>query len=294
MDRVPGYEPGGWGFDSLRMYQIKGVDLVNYAYVTLATDIKYLYRALYLQSSLERVKSKYPLIILINENLLKYNLIKDVKNYKVIPLINFEKTEKIIRYKFTLNKFYIFNLIEYDRVCFLDADLFILSNIDNLFEKAQEYDCIYAKYLTGRYGEDEILPQGRFFTVAPNKNFFNNLLNDLQINQLTHYDDEHMLKELCFPRWSKITTFEELSFLLEQIPICFHGKWHMHYPNITYKDIITMTDKEVLLLFQKEIKRKTISYLRNKNLPLIEDNISKWEKIFWERQFLFDAKEKIE
>ena len=53
---------------------------MNYAYVTLATNIKYLHRALYLQTSLERVNSKYPLIILISEELLKYKLINDVKD----------------------------------------------------------------------------------------------------------------------------------------------------------------------------------------------------------------------
>lgn len=265
---------------------------MNYAYVTLATNVKYLHRALYLQASLERVNSKYPLIILISKDLLKYKLINDVKHYKIIDIINFSTTESIVRYKFTLNKFHIFNLVEYDKILFLDADMFILTNIDVMFEKTEGYDCVYSKYVTGRYGTDEALPRGGFFTCIPKEGFFEEILNNDAFNNLLHYDDEHILKEICFPKW-KTATFEELHLLDKTMPICFHGKWHMHYPSINYKNMINMSDKDILEFFQKELKRKTLSYLRNRKVQPTKENFDNWCQTFWDRQFLFDIKEKI-
>lgn len=232
------------------------------------------------------MNSKYPLIILIDKKLLKCKLIEDVEHYKIIDVVNFPVTENIVRYKFTLNKFHIFNLTEYDKILFLDADMFIFTNIDYIFEKAQEYDCIYSNYLTKRYNADTILPRGGFFICTPKEGFFENLINSDDFKNLLHYDDEHVLKEICFPKWKTIT-FEEIYLLDETMPLYFHGRWSYHF---NYKDIIKMSDEDILTFFKEEVTKMAILYLRMKKIPSTEEKINALYKIFWNQHFLFNVK----
>jgi hypothetical protein len=61
----------------------------NYTYVTLATKEKYLIGANYLYKSLKMQNSKYPLLVLITDN---------IKEEKILELLNKEIDYKIIPY----------------------------------------------------------------------------------------------------------------------------------------------------------------------------------------------------
>ena len=118
----------------------------NYSYITLLTDDSFIFGIILLNKSLKDVESKYPLEVLVTSNVsktilnvldqigLKYSIIepisnKDMVNYnkKINP--NFSRN-----WAYALSKFEIFNLIQFDKIVFLDADIMLLKNIDHVFE----------------------------------------------------------------------------------------------------------------------------------------------------------------
>ena len=109
----------------------------KYAYVTLATTESFLQGAKLLAYSLERVQSQYPLIILVTENLA--HLLDDEHMYKVVPYERFTPSKETThRYVDTRNKLRAFELVQYKRVLVIDADIFVLKNIDWIFEEYPE------------------------------------------------------------------------------------------------------------------------------------------------------------
>lgn len=111
----------------------------NYAYMTLASSsADYIKGVLCLQESLKRVGAKYPLIVLVTEDLAGSNDLQYVDNYKIIPYFTFKNITN--RYEGTINKLQIFKENQYDKICFIDADVLVLKNIDYLFEKYEESD----------------------------------------------------------------------------------------------------------------------------------------------------------
>ena len=228
MDRVPGYEPGGWGFDSLRMYQVKGVDLVNYAYVTLATNENYLLLAMYLQASLRIQKSQYPLIVMITDNLKdRVNELTYLDKYEIIPHYQFSNAGK--KYLDTINKFYAYNFIQYDRLIWIDADVLLLENIDKLFSLAPNFVCsTYSLREKYKKSDDNtiVCPHNVIMLFTPDKDIYNLVLSykDLCLA------DEDVVKDILYPEYfktlhwdDKCNTFENLHIDLN-VPIFIHSK----------------------------------------------------------------------
>ena len=117
---------------------------MKYAYVTLLSSEDYLPAVLILNQNLKDVNSKYPLLVAVTENIfekVKSYLIKENILYKVIPFIEYSKRtqENWMRSRgtsYTLNiasKFILFKLYEYDKLVYIDSDILIYKNIDELF-----------------------------------------------------------------------------------------------------------------------------------------------------------------
>ena len=159
----------------------------KFAYVTLATTESFLRGAHLLDYSLKRVKSKYPLIIMVTENLKDY-LVEDC-NYKVIPYYKFDNPEK--RYVDTINKLQCFTLTDFDRVFFIDADIFVIENLDTIFE---EYDC---EFLSGIRPFSMCAKDGKSFCgdrvlYTPNSDIFYQVVTNPQLMKFA--DDEQVLQ----------------------------------------------------------------------------------------------------
>lgn len=166
------------------------------AYVTLATTKNYLRGAHFLQESLKKVNSVYPLIVLITDNLEQDDYIQSFDSYKIVPYLELEQFQ-YVRYKDTINKFYIFTLIEYEKILFLDADIFIFDNIDFLFDKFNQYNFLSSVYTPIRVKEN-FLPLGSCLFLTPNMHLFNQVLSSLD-NQYA-IDDEFIIKYILFPQ----------------------------------------------------------------------------------------------
>lgn len=124
--------------------------MIDKAYVTILTTENYLEAVLVLNQSLKLVNSKYPLIVYTTKEIIKNNKIFEVlKKENIIIETNMQeyyysqKTLDIIKketsdYRYntlknTALKIGILELQKYEKLCYIDADSIVLSNIDDIF-----------------------------------------------------------------------------------------------------------------------------------------------------------------
>lgn len=131
---------------------------MNYSYITLLTDDSYIFGIILLQESLKEVDSQYPLEVIVTSNVsksiinileqlnLRYRIVEPILNDKMLQY-NRKKDSMLARtWAYSLTKFKIFDLIEYDKIIFLDADIMILKNLDKLFEKSHMTSVVDGEY----------------------------------------------------------------------------------------------------------------------------------------------------
>ena len=168
-------------------------------YVCVLATNNYLDGCLILNENLKHINSKYKLLCLINEeittktrNVLDYFKIE----YKEIKKINYDVDFKGFEqsyYKNTFDKLSVFNLTEYEKVVYLDLDLLILENIDELFTYnglAMAYDYPFSN-----------LHNSGVMVIEPNKNDYDNLIKIMmkKMNNQEQLGDQDIINEY-FPR----------------------------------------------------------------------------------------------
>lgn len=115
-------------------------------YLTVLSSSNYLKGVLVLYKSLKKVKSKYPLYVLLSDNI-NYDIELYLKskglftirvNNKLDVLKKIDDINKKAgngRWSNTFYKLYIFGLIEFKKIIYLDCDMMVLSNMDELMGK---------------------------------------------------------------------------------------------------------------------------------------------------------------
>ncbi|MEM1485417.1 glycosyltransferase [Oscillospiraceae bacterium PP1C4] len=116
------------------------------SYLTLISSDNYLQGALVLNESLKRSHAKYKLTVLISANV--SSKVENILNKMQIDVIRINKTVTIdsklekhneeVGYKHWNNTFdclLSFGLCQFDKLVFLDSDMLVLENIDELFDK---------------------------------------------------------------------------------------------------------------------------------------------------------------
>ena len=132
---------------------------MNYAYTTLLSSDDYLYGALGLYYSLQLSQTKYDFIMVVTDNVslntlekldslnIKYRVFPDLRNYYFNVLVDEHRlslnTSEFFQIN-VMNRFYMFDLKEYDKLCYFDADILVRKNIDFIFN----YNAPAAKFLT--------------------------------------------------------------------------------------------------------------------------------------------------
>lgn len=110
------------------------------AYVTLLSSHNYLKAVIALNQNLIDLNSQYSLLVMVTENIAQQvipYLQKEKILYQVVNYLNYSTiTQKRFKDSYILNiasKLNVFLLKEYDKVVYIDADSFFLTNIDELF-----------------------------------------------------------------------------------------------------------------------------------------------------------------
>ena len=133
------------------------------AYVTVHSTAKYLDGVLLLNESLKRVNSKYPLYVVLSERISK-EIEEDLVTRKIPTIrrkniclmqdiIEKNKSREKDRWSYTFDKLNVFELTEFDKIVFLDSDIYVRKNIDLLFEKphmSAVIDKQYGPHITAR------------------------------------------------------------------------------------------------------------------------------------------------
>ena len=176
----------------------------NYAYVSLLSSENYLKGILTLNYSLKLTNTKYPLVVLITENVAENKKILKIFEqeqiaFKIIKQIvyceeeqkNFKNTSKNYLLN-TASKIHIFDLNEYDKILYLDADILVLKNLDELFQ--YKNGSMIESLFNKEQGETE--GDSNFFICIPK--FFNFEDCQLLIEQRPGLDGR-IISDLFFP-----------------------------------------------------------------------------------------------
>lgn len=107
--------------------------------------------------------------------------------------------ESSLQYEDTINKFKILELTEYEKVCFLDADILIHDKkIEDIFDFLKD-DFAISYELREDVGEDEYLC-GQWWLCRPNLTTYQNIINTIIQKEYEtpnrSLDDEYILKKI--------------------------------------------------------------------------------------------------
>ena len=113
---------------------------MNNAYVTVLSTNNYYKGVLVLFESLKLTNPKINnFVVLVNETIDK-EIIDDLINRGYIVIkkdkieASFIKNDKYAHWSNTFDKFNVFDLLDYDKVVYLDSDMYVDKNIDELFD----------------------------------------------------------------------------------------------------------------------------------------------------------------
>lgn len=154
---------------------------------------------------------------MIPEELKEHKDIKFFDDFITIPLTTFfYKNRKVERYKNTINKFYAYNLIDYNGLIFIDADIFLLKNIDDMFDLQTKSKLVVSTYSPKRVAK-QTYPLNGVMLLTPEIGKYDSIVNfSRQIASVT--DDESLIYNLHLDafnnkNWSnEINTFENLHY----------------------------------------------------------------------------------
>ena len=113
---------------------------MNYAFVTVLSTNNYYKGVVALFESLKRTNTKYNnFVVIVNEDI-DEDIINKLNNRGYIVIkknkisFDFVKNDSYTYWHNTFDKFHVFDLVEFDKIVYLDSDMYIARNIDELFD----------------------------------------------------------------------------------------------------------------------------------------------------------------
>lgn len=186
-----------------------------------------------LKERMEYLGSKYPVEILITSNIIDAakNLLRD-NEFRVIPYLEFDNTN---RYKTTINKIACWSLIDYDYVCFIETDVFILNNIDYIIDSNAALLKVKQILFTSKSElENNKLSFGTFIILLkPNINIYNELYNGYLTSKNKFELDDIFFGAFFKDKFNSVSIIHNISQLNNDI-IHIMGPikpWHFNNPN---------------------------------------------------------------
>ena len=182
---------------------------MDFAYITVITNKRYLKGIKALVRSLKKVKYKYPLVVLI-PNDADPDLEIILRSYGCVvkkterPFICSELLQKnrIGTWNDTFLKLSVFDLVEFKKVIYIDSDMMVLKNIDHLFEKPH-----LSAVAAGQTKDPEWkrLNSG-LIVIEPDRSVYNMLLDAIipacteRLNKGVGYGDQDVIN-YCYQDW---------------------------------------------------------------------------------------------
>ena len=153
----------------------------NYAYVTLSTSKSYLPGIMAMYLSLKKTGTTIPLYAMLPADLVKEKAelcgqmkaagINIIEYSDSIPipqqLVESNENHGDSRFSHTFDKLLVFEQTQFDKIVYLDADIYILHNLDHLFQLPHMSAMIAGKSYLGN--EDWIDLTSGIMTIVPEK-----------------------------------------------------------------------------------------------------------------------------
>jgi len=206
----------------------------NYAYVTLTSNDLFVPGAVAVIKSIRMTKTQYPIFCMISEEVSKQN-IEEIQQAGAVTIlvpkihssVSGEDGDRfeIGKNWLTFTKLNVFNLIQFDKIVYVDADCVVLNNIDNMFEF--ESPC---GYLLAHTGELE----AGVLVIEPSEKTFHDLLKFKDKENWVNHDQS--LLDWYFRKHTE--NFHELG---NEYHFC-HKLYHNHDPNLIKKGTVRIIE----------------------------------------------------
>ena len=161
------------------------------SYVCVLSTNSYLKGLLTLNNNLKEINSNMPLLCLINEtiNNTTIDIIKDYNiNYKIVKSISGRYIDEYNpQWYHSFDKINVFNLLEYEKIVYLDLDLLILNNIDNLFNY-EHISMVRDLPFSDKFNSGVMV-------ISPNKKDYENMMNLVENSNVEYKGDQDVINE---------------------------------------------------------------------------------------------------
>lgn len=252
------------------------------SYITVLSTENYLQGVLCLVESLRRTNTKYPISILITndislktEELLKsYNLNVIRKNKINIPESIKNKNDKGIfsHWTSTFDKLLVFELTQFNKLVYLDSDMYVRKNIDELFER-KDMSAVIDRRMGPFISKEWIKLTSGLMVIEPKKDvmqYFLNIIEEIE-EKRESIGDQDILQEYD-KQWNEK---EELHLDVKYNMFFPHIDYYTHYENYKLDDIcvvhfiyskkpFNIKDEEIQEYIEFIENRKKSNYEKNK------------------------------
>ena len=164
----------------------------NYSWVTLLSDNSYINGVIVLDRSLKETNSKYPLCVAVTNEVSEENIqLLHKLNISVVyfetvvpPGMSSSDSPDIITsldvygWHKALCKIRVFSLEQFDKIVFIDADMIVKNNMDELFDMPHMTACRDCWDFDGNFGDTFSLNSG-LMVIEPDAKITENLLKFL-------------------------------------------------------------------------------------------------------------------
>jgi glycogenin glucosyltransferase len=174
------------------------------AYISLLSTDDYLPGAIVLHRSLMETKPCSPFVLLITDNIsqkTRETLRQYCIDYKVTDCIESPIETRMPNWAFTYSKLNIFALTDYKKLIYLDSDMIVLSNLDELFN-APHMSAVNCGGLLSGYGHWIQFASG-LMVIEPSMKLFSNIMSLFGKVDFVFHGDQEVLYAL-YPNWPKL------------------------------------------------------------------------------------------
>lgn len=221
------------GFDNAYNFSLRAIELNPYderiaqnfffckqkkiegkAYVTVLSDNSFINGVVALHRSLNEVNSIYPLYCIVTPEVTEENInvLKklDINIIEKNPNYYSEKTNEMIQVIETLDTFgwhkamiklELYNLTQFKKLVYLDSDMVVHQNIDELFYKPHMSAARDCCDINGYFGNGQTFNSG-LMVIEPNEEEYNNIIKHLKTfnssEQLIH---DQLILQTYFKNW---------------------------------------------------------------------------------------------
>jgi hypothetical protein len=250
----------------------------KYAYVCLLFDLKYLPGTLVFAESLKKSISLAELIIIVNNN----------TNIKDLLMRFFDKIiiiEDNLYEEAKFNKFWAYNLIEYEKIIIIDADTIILRYPDYIFSLEPPALCIinnelYSGLILIKPDKNEYITISKEIKNINFKDFVKNKYKNFTIidNRFVGLDTENKnWKKLFGIQFigEKPFFYESKYNINERISMPNYNLWFYYYRKIINRNFDLLEKKEL-----KDVNELSKYYINNlsRNINIINDLLNNYVK----------------